>query len=61
MRMLWIKADKLLPIGDGGNIRAYHSLRYVSSQHEVAFYSYYGLIEPEVRARAAVGELNEGI
>ena len=42
MRILWVKADKLLPVENGGNIRSYHVLRHLSSQHELTFYSYYG-------------------
>ncbi len=42
MRVLWVKADKLLPVENGGNIRTYHILRYLSSRHELTFYSYYG-------------------
>jgi polysaccharide biosynthesis protein PslH len=42
MRILWVKADKLLPVENGGNIRTYHVLRYLSSRHELKFYSYYG-------------------
>ena len=42
MRILWVKADKLLPVHSGGNIRTYHVLRYLASHHELTFYSYYG-------------------
>lgn len=42
MRILWVKADKLLPVQNGGNIRSYHVLRYLSAHHELTFYSYYG-------------------
>lgn len=42
MRILWVKADKLLPVENGGNIRTYHILRNLSMQHELTFYSYYG-------------------
>jgi hypothetical protein len=42
MRILWVKADKLLPVENGGNIRTYHVLRYLSARHELTFYSYYG-------------------
>ncbi len=42
MRILWVKADKLLPVQNGGNIRTYHVLRYLSVRHELTFYSYYG-------------------
>ena len=42
MKILWVKADKLLPVQNGGNIRTYHVLRYLSAHHELTFYSYYG-------------------
>ncbi len=42
MRILWVKADKLLPVQNGGNIRTYHVLRYLSLRHELTFFSYYG-------------------
>ena len=42
MHILWVKADKLLPVENGGNIRSYHILRHLSARHEVTFYSYYG-------------------
>ncbi len=42
MRILWVKADKLLPVQNGGNIRTFHVLRYLSARHELTFCSYYG-------------------
>jgi polysaccharide biosynthesis protein PslH len=42
MRILWVKADKLLPVHSGGNIRTYHVLRYLAAHHDLTFYSYYG-------------------
>jgi polysaccharide biosynthesis protein PslH len=42
MRVLWVKADKLLPVHSGGNIRSYHLLRYLASHQDLTFYSYYG-------------------
>ena len=42
MRILWVKADKLLPLHSGGNIRTYHVLRHLASEHDLTFYSYYG-------------------
>jgi hypothetical protein len=42
MRVLWVKADKLVPVENGGNIRSYHLLRFLASRHELTFYSYYG-------------------
>ena len=41
MRIFWVKADKLLPVQNGGNIRTYHVLRYLSARHELTFCSYY--------------------
>lgn len=42
MRVLWVKADKLLPVRSGGNIRSYNILRQLASHHEITFFSYYG-------------------
>jgi glycosyltransferase involved in cell wall biosynthesis len=42
MKILWVKADKLLPVQNGGNIRTYHVLRYLSARHELTLFSYYG-------------------
>jgi glycosyltransferase involved in cell wall biosynthesis len=48
MKILWVKADKLLPVQNGGNIRTYHVLRYLSERHELTFYSYYaGAPDPD--------------
>src|ERR1019366_3815865 len=48
MRILWVKADKLLPVQNGGNIRTFHVLRYLSARHELTFYSYYpGTPDPD--------------
>jgi glycosyltransferase involved in cell wall biosynthesis len=48
MKILWVKADKLLPVQNGGNIRTYHVLRYLSRRHELKFYSYYaGAPDPD--------------
>lgn len=41
MRILWVKADKLLPVHSGGNIRSYHILRHLSAHNNVTFFSYY--------------------
>jgi glycosyltransferase involved in cell wall biosynthesis len=42
LRILWVKADKILPAHSGGNIRSYHILRRLASRHELIFFSYYG-------------------
>lgn len=41
MRILWVKADKLLPVHSGGNIRSYHILRHLSQHNDLTFFSYY--------------------
>lgn len=42
MRILWVKAGKLLPVDSGGKIRSYNILRQLARNHEVTFLSYYG-------------------
>lgn len=42
MKILWVKAGKLLPIDTGGKIRSYNILRRLAKRHEVTFLSYYG-------------------
>ena len=41
VRILWVKAGKLLPVENGGNIRTYHVARYLAERHELTFFSYY--------------------
>jgi len=42
VRILWVKAGKLLPVDTGGKIRSYNILRHLANRHEVTFLSYYG-------------------
>lgn len=42
MRILWVKADRLLPVQNGGNIRSYHIARHLAERHQFTFFSYYG-------------------
>ncbi len=42
MRILWVKAGKILPAHSGGDIRSYHILRHLASRHDLIFFSYYG-------------------
>jgi polysaccharide biosynthesis protein PslH len=42
LRILWVKADKLLPVHSGGNIRSYYIARRLASRHQLTFLSYYG-------------------
>lgn len=41
LRILWAKADKILPAHSGGNIRSYQILRQLASRHELTLFSYY--------------------
>src|ERR1017187_507019 len=40
VRLLWVKAGKLLPVDTGGKIRSYNILRRLSNQHGVTLLSY---------------------
>jgi glycosyltransferase involved in cell wall biosynthesis len=42
MKILWVKAGKLLPVNRGVSIRSYHILRHLAARHEVTLLSYYG-------------------
>ena len=41
MRILWVKANKLLPVHSGGDIRSYYIARNLARRHELMFLSYY--------------------
>ncbi len=41
MRILWVKAGKLLPVDTGGKIRSYNLLRQLAARHEVTLLTYY--------------------
>jgi glycosyltransferase involved in cell wall biosynthesis len=42
LRILWVKAGKLLPVDSGGKIRSYNILRHLTRVHTVTLLSYYG-------------------
>ena len=42
MRILWVKAGKLLPVDTGGKIRSYNILRRLGERNDVTLLSYYG-------------------
>jgi glycosyltransferase involved in cell wall biosynthesis len=41
VRILWAKANKILPVHSGGDIRSYQILRHLAVRHQVVFVSYY--------------------
>lgn len=54
MKILWVKANKLLPLHSGGDIRSYHIARHLGSRHELCFLSYYdGEADPEYEKQLA--------
>jgi glycosyltransferase involved in cell wall biosynthesis len=41
MRILWVKANKILPVHSGGDLRSFNILRQLAMRDEVVFFSYY--------------------
>jgi glycosyltransferase involved in cell wall biosynthesis len=41
LKILWVKAGKLIPVDTGGRIRSYNLLRHLSERHQVTLLSYY--------------------
>jgi glycosyltransferase involved in cell wall biosynthesis len=61
MRVLWVKAGKLLPVDTGGKIRSYNLLRHLAAQHDVTLLSYYGgpkdaVYEADIRRQFPLAE-----
>ena len=52
MRILWVKAGKILPVDTGGRIRSYNILRHLSARNETVFLSYYSGSRDEQYERA---------
>jgi len=42
LRILWVKAGKLLPVDTGGKIRSQNILRHLARSHSVTLLTYYG-------------------
>lgn len=42
MKILWVKAGRLLPLDTGGKIRSYNILHHLAKQDEVTLLTYYG-------------------
>jgi len=41
VRILWVKAGKLLPVDTGGRVRSYSILKHLARDHDVTLLSYY--------------------
>ena len=55
MKILWVKAGKILPVDTGGRIRSYNIMRHLAARNELIFLSYY----PGERDEAYERELQE--
>ncbi len=54
MKILWVKAGKLLPVDAGGRIRSYNLLRQLGARHDVTLLSYYfGRLDRSYQAEIA--------
>lgn len=51
MKILWVKAGKLLPVDTGGKIRSYNLLRQLAARHETVLLTYYGGARDEAYER----------
>ena len=40
MKILWVKAGKLLPVDTGGKIRSYNILKRLAARHDLTLISY---------------------
>jgi polysaccharide biosynthesis protein PslH len=41
LKILWTKANKILPVHSGGDIRSYNIARQLAAQHDLTFFSYH--------------------
>lgn len=41
MKILWVKANKILPVHSGGDLRSFNILRQLAERDELIFFSYY--------------------
>lgn len=54
MKVLWVKANKILPVHSGGDIRSYNIARQLARQHQLTFLSYYdGKRDPDYERQLA--------
>src|SRR5260370_34284538 len=41
MKVLWVKANKIVPVHSGGDLRSFNIVRHLATTEEVVFFSYY--------------------
>jgi sugar transferase (PEP-CTERM/EpsH1 system associated) len=49
MRILWLKADLLLPLDKGGRLRTWHLMRHLKRRHEITYVAFARPDEPAER------------
>ena len=59
MKILWVKAGKLLPVDTGGKIRSFNILRHLAREHEVTLLSYYGGLAIRTMKRRSLSDCPE--
>lgn len=47
MKLLWLKADLLLPLDKGGKLRTWHLMRHLARRHEITYLSFADPSTPE--------------
>jgi glycosyltransferase involved in cell wall biosynthesis len=57
MRILWVKAGKLLPLDSGGKLRTYNILRQLATTHDLTYLSYYCGMRDEIYEREILNHL----
>jgi glycosyltransferase involved in cell wall biosynthesis len=57
LRILWVKAGKLLPLDTGGRLRTYNILRQLAVTQELTYLSYYGGRRDETYERSILEHL----
>jgi len=62
VKILWVKAGRLLPADTGGRLRSYNLLRCLAREHDVTLLSYYGgfrdlQYEAEIREKLPGSEI----
>ena len=55
MRILWLKADLLLPLDKGGKLRTWHLMRHLHQRHEITYVAFADPLE----SAAHVAGMNE--
>jgi len=54
LRIFWVKANKLLPVHSGGDIRSFNIARQLARRHQLTFLSYYdGNPDPDYELQLA--------